>query len=161
MESLGLWAYLFRIFNLAVKEINVVIDSLAVDVNGPFNMTMWAPLRTGGSPFVARGNLTSGSWYEVRKTGWEYLRHLTIKTNYWLNMFPYEFYETEIIFGFSVDEINYSSISRPYLSWGLEQQGYWTVNVTIRKTSDQKIAEIKDKLLGAIERFGVKSFVSS
>lgn len=86
--------------NLAVKEIDVKVSILEADVNCPFNITIWKPVS-----YSAHGkpDPIDPSWYYFREEDW-LLRSVPVKTIGFLgvNTFPYEYYETEIIFGFSI-----------------------------------------------------------
>lgn len=142
--------------NLAAKEITIEV-SFGANVNGPFNMTWWPP---GVGWRIARGAQKNNSIrheYEQWQLEW---KRVTIYSDTWINMFPYEVYQTEIVFGLSAVDIEYYS-SGCWLSVELEREGHWEVDGNLQETSAGKTQEINDSYSRRkIEELGLKSFLS-
>lgn len=148
--------------NLALKEIDIEITIADVEINGPFNITVWAPFRYGGSPtYVGNGTLNSAPWYEWRRSQWKWFRDVSIRTANIgeLNCFPFEKYQTEIVFGFSSTNMS-ANVRDAYLSWELEQYGYWSVKAWAVNTSQAKISSLNATYSRSIRDYRVKAFVS-
>jgi len=148
--------------NLALKEFDLEIGILNFEANGPFNFSIWAPFRGGGPTYVGNGTpIDSSSWYEYRLSQWKWLRFVSLNTvGLWgINTFPFEAYRTEIIFGFSVSNVT-PDVRDSYLSWELEQQGYWVAQAWATNTSSSEIAALNATHASRIEQYNLKSFIS-
>jgi len=148
--------------NLALKEVDIEIGILNFEANGPFNFSIWAPFREGGPTYVGIGTpINSSSWYEYRRSQWEWLRFLSINTiGLWgINTFPFEAYGTEIVFGFSISNVT-SEVRDSHLSWELEQQGHWVAQAWVTSTSSSEIAALNATHASRIEQYNLKSFIS-
>jgi len=145
--------------NLAVKEIDIEIHLLSIYVNGSFSMTVWYPSRGGGIFSEEDAPIKdSPPWHQFNMTEWP-IRSLSIKTiPLEINIFPFESYEAEIIFGFNTTKINPNIQFDPWLSSDLAQEGRWIVTARFGNTSNVSL-----KLRGneeLIKYRGLKWFLS-
>ena len=148
--------------NLALKEIDIEISILRIEANGPFNFSLWAPFRRGGSVLLGNGTPTEyPPWHEFVRSQWKWLRFISIESIglYGLNTFPFEQYKTEIVFGISVRNITATSYDS-YVSWELEQQGYWAIDAWVANTSYSKIAKLNATYALHIRKHKLHSFIS-
>jgi hypothetical protein len=150
--------------NLAVKELDLYIPHAKVSANRSFEVAIWyASHERGFFPSMSFGKPVSNStsWNE-----WDFppewpLRSLVLETMplLILNTFPFEGYQTEIIFGFNITGISISKAPvTAVLPLDLAEQGRWNVAAHVENTTQywQKLAGQEEY----IKMNGVVSFFS-
>jgi hypothetical protein len=150
--------------NLAVKELDLYIPYAKVSANRSFEVAIWyVSHERGFFPSMSFGKPVSNStsWNE-----WDFppewpLKSLVLETMPpdVPNTFPFESYQTEIIFGFNVTGISISEVPvTTVLPLDLAEQGRWNVKARVENTTQhcQKLAGQEDY----IKKNGVVSFFS-
>jgi len=123
--------------NLNTQEIDVEIQNLKAFSNQRFVMVMSRPyLDRRSSEDVGIGFDKSESIYQFTTSTWPW-KSITIWTGpSAINLFPFEYYETEIIFGFNSTDVRTELVFQPFFSGYLEQEGQWKVTGRMENTSD-------------------------
>jgi len=130
--------------NIAVKEVDHRIGYLKALASRPFEVAIWSashgrgflPMRAFGRPVS-----NSTSWQEWDFSDWP-PRSLVLETigplplPIEVNQFPWEGYQTEIIFGFNVTGISATKgLLDTSLSLDLSEQGIWNATAHIENST--------------------------
>lgn len=152
--------------NLAVKEVDVQFGQIRISANRSFAVAIWSPshLYRGFVPMNAEGKPVQNSpdWHDYEFADWR-LRSLVLRTVGlpWVdvNAFPFERYETEVIFGFNVTGISARDATlSPWLSADLSEQGKWNVTAHFENVTQPLLKLPGQKTY--IETKGIVSFFS-
>jgi len=123
--------------NLNTQEIDVEIQNLKAFSNQRFVMIMSRPyLDRRSSEDVGIGFYKNESIYQFTTSTWPWKSIAIWTVPNAINLFPFEYYETEIIFGFSSTDVRTELVFQPFFSRYLEQEGQWKVRGWIENTRD-------------------------